>query len=275
MLFRSHVLNMTATPIPRSLALTLYGELDVSIIDIKPVGRKPIITKICSPNSRTALYEKIKTELTAGQQMFVVTPLISDSEVVDAKSAEKVYGEMKLAFPDYRVGLMHGKLKPDDKNRVMEEFVKHNIDILVSTTVIEVGVDVPNATVMLIENAERFGLAQIHQLRGRVGRSDKQGYCYLMMSDSRPPTRRLLALESSSDGFALAELDLEIRGPGAIYGQMQHGQLDLRVAKLSDIKLIVAARDSAAAFITSGDNLLQYRHLAERVQHLRAVTNLN
>jgi len=270
-----HVLSMTATPIPRSLALTLYGEMDISIIDTKPAGRKTIITKISSPNSRPALYEKIEKQLKEGRQMFVVTPLIVDSEVLVAASAEKVYKDMKLAFANRRVGLMHGKLKSDEKNEVMEQFVAGKIDILVSTTVIEVGVDVPNATVMLIENAERFGLAQIHQLRGRVGRSEHQGYCYLMMGDSKAPSRRLLALESSSDGFALAELDLEMRGPGAIYGTMQHGQLDLRVAKLSDIKLIASARESAQSFIDKDENLLQYSHLAQRVNKLRAVTNLN
>jgi len=270
-----HVLSMTATPIPRSLALTLYGEMDISIIDTKPAGRKTIITKISSPNSRPALYEKIEKQLKEGRQMFVVTPLIVDSEVLVAASAEKVYKDMKLAFANRRVGLLHGKLKSDEKNEVMEQFVAGKIDILVSTTVIEVGVDVPNATVMLIENAERFGLAQIHQLRGRVGRSEHQGYCYLMMGDSKAPSRRLLALESSSDGFALAELDLEMRGPGAIYGTMQHGQLDLRVAKLSDIKLIASARESAQSFIDKDENLLQYSHLAQRVNKLRAVTNLN
>jgi ATP-dependent DNA helicase RecG len=270
-----HVLSMTATPIPRSLALTLYGEMDISIIDSKPGGRKPIMTKITSPNSRPALYKKIETELAAGRQMFVVTPLIADSEVLVAASAEKVYKDMKLAFPKYRVGLMHGKLKPEDKNQVMEDFVAHKLDIMVSTTVIEVGVDVPNATVMLIENAERFGLAQIHQLRGRVGRSSHQGYAYLMMGDSTKPSRRLLALESSSDGFALAELDLEIRGPGAIYGSMQHGELDLRIAKLSDTRLIAAARNSAQEFIDKGDDLLQYPYLYTQVSRLRAVTNLN
>ena len=249
--------------------------MDISIIDTKPAGRKSIITKITSPNSRPALYKTIESELDRGRQMFVVTPLISDSEVLIAASAEKVYEDMKLAFPGRKIGLMHGKLKADDKNAVMQDFVDGKVDILVSTTVIEVGVDVPNATVMLIENAERFGLAQIHQLRGRVGRSDHQGYCYLMMGDSSAPSRRLLALESSSDGFALAELDLEIRGPGAIYGTMQHGQLDLRIAKLTDTKLISSARNNAQRFIDKGENLLQYSHLAQRVKHLRAVTNLN
>jgi len=243
-----HVLSLTATPIPRSLALTLYGELDVSILDMKPGGRKPIITKIESPNSRALLYEDIDKELAAGRQMFVVCPLISESELMSVSSAEKVYEQLsKKDFKHRRVGLMHGKLKADEKNGIMQQFVAGELDILVSTTVIEVGVDVPNATIMLIENAERFGLAQIHQLRGRVGRSSHQGYCYLMLDDSSAPSRRLRALESSNDGFKLAELDLELRGPGAIYGQAQHGQLDLRIAKLTDVKLIAEARQAECA----------------------------
>jgi ATP-dependent DNA helicase RecG len=271
-----HVLNMTATPIPRSLALTLYGEMDISIIDTKPAGRKPILTKICSPNSRKQLYAKIEKELQAGRQMFVVTPLISDSDFLPVCSAEEVYEDLsKKIFKNRRVGLLHGKMKPEDKDEIMQQFVRHELDILVSTTVIEVGVNVPNATVMLIENAERFGLAQIHQLRGRVGRSEHQGYAFLMQGDSSEPSRRLRALENSSDGFELAELDLEIRGPGAIYGTMQHGQLDLRMAKLTDVKLISAARKTAQEFIDKKEKLVEYKELHERVQALRAVTNLN
>ncbi|NDA64390.1 MAG: DNA helicase RecG, partial [Chitinophagia bacterium] len=178
-------------------------------------------------------------------------------------------------FKSSRIGLLHGKLKAEEKQSIMQEFMDHKLDILVSTTVIEVGVDVPNATVMLIESAERFGLAQIHQLRGRVGRSEHPGYCYLMLSDSQPASRRLRALESSSDGFKLAELDLEIRGPGAIYGTMQHGQLDLRIASLTDTKLIALARQSAQQLVDSGENLLQYKQLMKTVSKLRAVTNLN
>lgn len=271
-----HVLNMTATPIPRSLALTLYGELDISIIDSKPAGRLPIKTKIVSPNSRAQLYEKIEQELTAGRQMFVVCPLVSESDSLPAKSAEQMFEELnKGAFKHRRIGLLHGKMKPDQKDAVMQQFANHELDILVATTVIEVGVNVPNSTVMLVENAERFGLAQIHQLRGRVGRSDHQGYCYLMMGDSSSPSKRLRALETSSDGFRLAELDLELRGPGAIYGSMQHGQLDLRIAKLTDAKLIADARNAAAELIDRGEDLLQYKQLYSRVQKLRAVTNLN
>ena len=271
-----HVLSMTATPIPRTLALTLYGELDVSVLAEKPPGRQTTITELISPNSRKALYENITKELEAGRQMFVVCPLISESEAVDANSAEKVYEQLKNhEFKDWRVGLLHGKMKADEKNKVMGKFVKQELDILVSTTVIEVGVDVPNATVMLIEGPERFGLAQMHQLRGRVGRGEHQAYCYLLLSDSKSPSRRLRALVSSNDGFKLAELDLELRGPGAIYGTYQHGALDLRIASLTDTKLIAAARQAAQEFIEKQEDLLQYKDLMTHVNRLRAVTNLN
>jgi ATP-dependent DNA helicase RecG len=166
-------------------------------------------------------------------------------------------------------------MKSADKDMVMQQFVNHELDVLVSTTVIEVGVDVPNATVMVIENAERFGLAQIHQLRGRVGRSEHQGYCYLILGDNSQPSPRLRALKTSSDGFKLAEYDLELRGPGAIYGTMQHGQLDLRIAKLTDVKLIAAARKCAQEFIDKREDLLKYPELYARVKANRAVTNLN
>lgn len=277
-----HMLSLTATPIPRSLALTLYGELDVSIIDAKPAGRREIITEICSPNSRTQLYEKIEKELKHGRQMFVVCPLITASKDGNApapaklSSAEKVYEDLaKGAFKSRRIGLLHGRMKAVEKQEIMEQFAAQKLDILVSTTVIEVGVDVPNASIMLIEAAERFGLAQIHQLRGRVGRGGHQGYCYLMMSDSSAPPQRLRALARMSDGFKLAELDLELRGPGAIYGTFQHGALDLRVAKLTDTHLIAAARRSAREFIERREDLLQYPQLHRHVGKLRAVTNLN
>lgn len=271
-----HMLSLTATPIPRSLALTLYGELDISILDAKPAGRQPVETEICSPNSRAQLNEKIEKELKAGRQMFVVCPLITESANSIANSAEKIYEQFsKRDFKNWRVGLLHGKMKPAEKNEVMERFVRHELDVLVSTTVIEVGVDVPNASIMLIEGAERFGLAQIHQLRGRVGRGGHKGYCYLMMSDSSAPPRRLEALARMNDGFKLAELDLELRGPGAIYGTLQHGALDLRVAKLSDTRLIAAARKAAQEFIDRGEDLVQYEQIAQRVRQLRAVTNLN
>lgn len=270
-----HVLHLTATPIPRSLALTLYGELDISIIKHKPAGRQPVKTQICSPNSKKQLYTKIEQELSNGRQMFVVCPLISDSIAFNATSIEKAYDEITKSFKDLKVGLLHGKMKSDEKATIMQQFINKQINILVSTTVIEVGVDVPNASIMLIESAERFGLAQIHQLRGRVGRGSQAGYCYLMLDDSHAPSRRLRALESSNDGFKLAELDLQLRGPGALYGQMQHGQLDLRIANLTDVELIKSARDAAADFIKSNEDLLNYKQLSAQVDKLRAVTNIN
>lgn len=271
-----HVLHMTATPIPRSLALTLYGELDISILNQMPATRERVETRICSPNSRRQLYIEINQRLDEGEQLFVVCPLISESEAIPAQAAEKVYEQLSQHdFKQRRVGLLHGKLKSAEKEAVMTKFSSGQLDILVSTTVIEVGVHVPNASMMLIEGAERFGLAQIHQLRGRVGRGGKVGYCYLMPSSSQEPSTRLRALETVSDGFKLAELDLELRGPGAIYGTLQHGALDLRVAKLSDTKLIAAARGAAQQFIDQGENLLQYPQLAAHVARVRAVTNLN
>jgi ATP-dependent DNA helicase RecG len=272
-----HVLSLTATPIPRTLALTLYGELDISILDQKPTGRQPILTEIVSPNSRAQLYEKVDRAIDAGQQIFVVCPLITDSTVVtELNSAEKVYEQLsEHEFKHRRVGLLHGRLKPVEKQAIMAKFVRGELDILVSTTVIEVGVDVPNAGIMLIESAERFGLAQLHQLRGRVGRGTAQGYCYLLLSDSRPPGRRLQALVSSNDGFKLAELDLSLRGPGAIYGTAQHGQLDLRIAKLTDSKLIAEAQSAARSFVSREENLLQYKQLMTHVKRLQAVTSLN
>ena len=271
-----HVLHISATPIPRSLALTLYGELDISILDEMPPGRKLVKTKICSPNSRAQLYREIDKELAAGHQMFVVCPLITDTERSRGLSVEEVYERLsKHDFKHRQVGLLHGKMKATDKEKMMQDFLEKKYDILVSTTVIEVGVDVPNATVMLIEGAERYGLAQIHQLRGRVGRAGHQSYCFLMLSDAKAPSQRLRALETITDGFRLAEIDLQQRGPGAIYGTLQHGALDLRVANLSDTKLIAAARGAAQKFIEAGEDIKKYKHLDYRVGQLRAITNLN
>lgn len=271
-----HVLNMTATPIPRSLALTLYGDLDISLLAKKPQNRKPIETELVSPNSRKQMTTKIKMQLQSGRQMFVVAPLVSDSSKIDAESAEALYERLRKGdFKEYRIGLLHGRLPAEEKNQVMQKFATGQLDILAATTVIEVGVDVPNATVMVVENADRFGLAQIHQLRGRVGRSEHQGYAYLMLSDAQAPSPRLRALEQSDDGFKLAELDLELRGPGAIYGTMQHGVLDLRIAQLSDTTLIARARQAAQQFIDRGQSLLDYKELYEHVTAIRSVTNLN
>lgn len=271
-----HTLSMTATPIPRTLALTLYGDLDISVLDEKPSNRSIVKTEIISPNSRKQLYQKVDDEIESGKQVFVVCPLITDSDSVSTLSVESVYDQLKKAtFKHRKVGLLHGKMKSVDKDAVMKSFVDREIDILVSTTVVEVGVDVPNATVMIIEGAERFGLAQMHQLRGRIGRSEHTGYCYLVMSDSNLPTKRLRAIEQSNNGFELAEMDLELRGPGAIYGHMQHGQLDLRIARLSDTALISAARQSANEFYQKENSLSDYPELKKHVDSYRAITYLN
>ncbi len=271
-----HVLSLTATPIPRSLALTLYGELDISVLREMPVGRLPVETKLVSQANRDKLYKKVSAEIDAGHQAFVVCPLITESDSLDIRSVEEVYTELiKKQLKGYSVGLLHGKLKAGEKDYIMQQFIARELDVLVSTTVIEVGVDVPNANVMVIESAERFGLSQLHQLRGRVGRGSKQAYCYLLLESSRAASKRLRAIESSTDGFRLAELDLEIRGPGAIYGALQHGALDLRIVQLTDTKLIAEARGAAEAYIDTSENLLQYTELAARVTILRAVTNLN
>lgn len=271
-----HILHMTATPIPRSLALTLYGELDISIIDELPPGRQKVITEVCSPNTRDKLNTSIKQELKAGRQMFIVCPLITENDSRIGLSAEATYERVSTKeFREFRVGLLHGRMKSLEKDAIMQAFIEKRLDILVSTTVIEVGVDVPNASVMLIEGAERFGLAQIHQLRGRIGRGEHQSYCYLVLEDSKAASHRLEALKSTSDGFELAELDLRLRGPGAIYGNIQHGALDLRVASLSDTRLISAARSAAKEFLVKKENIKKYPHLDRRVTVLRAVTNLN
>lgn len=271
-----HLLAMTATPIPRSLALTVYGELDVSILNELPKGRKPIETKIWSPNSQAQLYAKIDAEIANGRQGYVICSLIDDNPDNEIKSVQAEYVKLQNSiFKHRKIGLLHGKMKPDEKDDVMSRFASGELDILVSTTVVEVGVDVPNATVMIIENADRFGLSQLHQLRGRVGRSSHQSYCYLVMSDSSKPSQRLKEIERSNDGFYLAEVDLKLRGPGEIYGRSQHGALNLQIATLSDTKLIARAQKQAKAFAASGNNLLQYKQLAEQVEQYQRLTTLN
>jgi ATP-dependent DNA helicase RecG len=271
-----HLLAMTATPIPRSLALTVYGELDVSILNELPKGRKPIATKIWSPNSSAQLYTLIDAEIAKGRQGYVICSLIDDNPDNDVKSVETEYKKLQNSiFKHRRIGLLHGKMKPDEKDAVMARFASGELDILVSTTVVEVGVDVPNATVMLIENADRFGLSQLHQLRGRVGRSSHQSFCYLVMSDSSKPTQRLKEIEKSNDGFYLAEVDLKLRGPGEIYGRSQHGALNLQIATLSDTKLIARAQKQAKKFVESSSDLLQYKQLAAQVEQYQRLTTLN
>ena len=270
-----HMLSMTATPIPRSLALTVYGDLDISILKEKPPGRVPAVTKLVPPNHRLSLYKEVDKQLAKGGQAFVVCPLIDESAVVQAKSATQVHKELTKLLPGRKIGLLHGKMKAEDKQAIMQGFIDRKLDLLVSTTVIEVGVDVPNANIMLIEAPERFGLAQIHQLRGRIGRGSEQGHCYLLLSDDKTPSRRLRAIENSNDGFKLAELDLELRGPGAIYGQYQHGLLDLRMVNLTDTKLIAEARQAAGNIVKSDPNLLQYPLVKARIASLQKIVHLN
>lgn len=271
-----HLLAMTATPIPRSLALTVYGELDISILNEKPANRKEIITKIWSPNSRAQLYKLIDEQVAEGRQAYVICNLIDNNPDNDLKSVEAEYKRLRTSVFKHRsIGLLHGRLSSEDKEVVMREFAEGRLDILVSTTVVEVGVDVPNATVMLIEDGERFGLAQLHQLRGRVGRSEHQSYCYIVPSDSKQPTQRLKEIEKSNDGFYLAEVDLRMRGPGEIYGRAQHGALNLQVATLADTKLIARAQEEAQRFVASGENLLHYTELHRHVETYQRLTTLN
>ena len=274
--FMPHLLSMTATPIPRSLALTLYGELDISILDELPSGRQPIQTKIWSPASAPKLYESIENELAKGRQAYVICPLIDDNPDNDKKSVEAEYNKLsKTVFSHRRVGLLHGKLPAEEKAEVMQKFADGELDMLVSTTVVEVGVNVPNATVMLIENADNFGLSQLHQLRGRVGRGKHQSFCHLMMSGHDKPSQRLREIEKSQDGFYLAEVDLKLRGPGEIYGKMQHGDLNLKIASLADTALIARAQVEAERFVKEGQDLLQYNHLAHAVSRYQRLTVLN
>jgi ATP-dependent DNA helicase RecG len=265
-----NLLVMTATPIPRSLALTIYGDLDLSVIDELPPGRQPIETRVLQPVERVRAYSFIQSQLQAGHQAFIVYPLIEESEKTrEAKAAVAEYERLqKEAFSSYRVGLLHGRMAQDEKDAVMSSFRQGEIDVLVSTSVVEVGVDVPNATVMLVEGANHFGLAQLHQLRGRVGRGSEKSYCLLVSdSEEQAARERLLAMESTNDGFALAELDLKQRGPGDFLGTRQSGFAELHAARLSDIRLIEKARREAQRLFAADPDLAQPQHslLAEAV----------
>jgi ATP-dependent DNA helicase RecG len=251
---------MTATPIPRTLALTLYGDLDVSVIDELPPGRKPIKTRVAGNQRRLEVYHFLSDQLRQGRQIYFVYPLIAESEKSDLKAAEEAFVSLAESFPAHRVGLVHGKMKPDDKERMMLDFKDGKIHILVSTTVIEVGVDVPNATVMVIENAERFGLSQLHQLRGRVGRGGSQSYCILMVSEkiSRDGRERLKTMEETNDGFKISEVDLKLRGPGDFLGTRQSGLPDFKIANIAeDGALLSEARSEAEMLMADDPNLIK------------------
>jgi ATP-dependent DNA helicase RecG len=246
------VLVMTATPIPRTLALTIYGDLDVSVIDELPPGRKPIVTKQVDDSKVEQVYSFIKKQIEAGRQAYVVYPVIEESETQAMKAAQKMHRQLsELVFPSLKVGLLHGKLRAEEKESAMEKFQRGETQILVSTTVIEVGVDVPNATVMVIEQAERFGLAQLHQLRGRVGRGAEQSYCVLVTGKMSDIGReRIRTLVESNDGFYIAEMDMKLRGPGEFFGTRQSGLPAFQIGNiLRDAEILEIARNEAAAFV--------------------------
>ncbi|MDD4984798.1 MAG: ATP-dependent DNA helicase RecG [Dehalococcoidales bacterium] len=245
--FNPHVLVMTATPIPRTLALTLYGDLDLSVIDQLPPGRQVIKTKWLKPEQRNSAYNFLCRQVAGGRQAFILCPLVEESEAVQAKAAIAEYEHLSRdVFPEFKLGLLHGRMTAADKDKVMRRFRSAELNILVSTPVIEVGIDVPNATVMMVESADRFGLSQLHQFRGRVGRGQEQSYCMLLAHDPSEVSReRLGIIERVQDGFALAEEDLKLRGPGEFFGTRQSGLPDLKMAKLSDVALLEMARSEA------------------------------
>jgi ATP-dependent DNA helicase RecG len=283
------MLVMTATPIPRTLALTAYGDLDMSILDEMPPGRQPVKTTWVPQHRQHEAYEFVRRQVAEGRQAYIVCPLIEESESLQVEAATKLAGELReTIFPDLSVGLLHGALPIAEKDSVMQTFRSGGVDVLCSTTVIEVGVDVPNATVMLVLNAERFGLSQLHQLRGRVGRGRYESHCILLadrkynpdgritpgLDPSLPPAqRRLRVLQEESDGFAIAEEDLLLRGPGEVYGTRQHGIPDLRLAAMMrDVRVLDDAREAAQSLIERDPKLGESEHgpLRARVTALRA-----
>jgi len=278
-----HLLSMTATPIPRTLALGLYGDLDISIIDEMPPGRQKVITRVVGPENRQKAYDFIRREVHAGRQVFVICPLIQKTEdgrlktelfEEDRRTAVEEYEKLsKNIFPDLKIGLLHGRLKSKEKEATMEKFHKGKLDILVSTAVVEVGIDVPNATVMMIEGTEHFGLAQLHQFRGRVGRGAHQSYCFLFSDGwSENTKKRLEALTTCDNGFELAEIDLQIRGPGELVGIRQSGLPDLKMASLSDIIMVKKARIAAEKVIDEG--IENYPKLVEKLKELETECHL-
>ncbi|KKP79962.1 MAG: hypothetical protein A2271_01195 [Candidatus Moranbacteria bacterium RIFOXYA12_FULL_35_19] len=272
-----HLLTMTATPIPRTLAIAFFGSLDLSILDEMPKNRKPIITKIITPSERNKIYEFIKSEIKKKRQIFVILPLIEESlseSMVDVKAVKAEHERLsREIFPEFKLGLLHGKLKAKEKETVMKDFSDKKIDILVSTSVVEVGIDIPNATVMLIENSERFGLTQLHQFRGRVGRGTEQSYCFLFTAENSVPTSvptlvptRLKILEKTNDGFEISEADLKLRGPGQFFGTLQSGLPDIAMEHLSNVKLIKFARAEAQEILKLDPKLKGHPLLADALK---------
>ena len=265
-----HLLSLSATPIPRTLAMTIYGDQDLSIIDEMPKGRLPIITRVVPEKKRRDAYLWIEDRVKSGRQAFVICPLIDESDTLELKSVLSEYEKLRTEiFPELNIGLLHGKMKSSEKEEVMSRFKANQYQILVSTSVIEVGIDVPNATIMMIEGAERFGLSQLHQFRGRVGRGEHQSYCFLFMqNESETAKQRLRAMVSHNSGFKLAEIDLELRGPGQIFGVRQSGIPDLKMASLTDSATITKAREAAQTIINTDPMLEQYPLLNEKIAQL-------
>ncbi len=270
-----HLLSMTATPIPRTLALTIYGDLDLSLLDEMPAGRKPIITEIVLPGQRETIYEKIKMALDEGRQAYIICPRINEPDpakemAVIAKSVKEEAVRLKKdIFKNYEIGMLHSKMTTAEKEKVMDEFKSGKIKILVATSVVEVGVNVPNATIIIIEGAERFGLAQLHQLRGRVIRSSYQAYCYVFAETKSDKTvERLKAFKNSSNGFELAEFDLKLRGAGELSGEKQWGITDIGMEAIRNIKMVEAARTEAEKILSEDESLSRFpilqKHLKER-----------
>jgi ATP-dependent DNA helicase RecG len=266
-----HLLTMTATPIPRSLSLALFGNLDLSIIDEYPKGKKGVITKIIPPNGRDQTYQFIRGQVKQGKQVFVICPLVEESsEMTEVKSATEEFETLQnKIFTNLKIGLLHGKMKPTEKQKVMKDFKEKKFDILVSTAVVEVGVDIPNATVMIIEGAERFGLSQLHQFRGRVGRGKDQSYCFLFTSENAPSSNsRLKAMEKTNDGFKIAESDLKLRGPGQFLGTLQSGKPDVAMESLADVKSIQQAKIEAQRILYFDPKLEKFPLLKKQVERL-------
>ncbi len=271
-----HLLSMTATPIPRTLSLAMFSNLDLSIIDEFPAGRKEIITKVVNPKGRNQVHQFIRQELQQGRQAFIIFPLVEEtSKMSEVKAATEERTRLqKDIFPEFKLGLLHGKMKPVEKNQIMADFKNKKLDALIATSVVEVGVDVPNATIMVIEGAERFGLAQLHQFRGRVGRGEHQSYCFLFTSDNvSDSTARLNVLEKTNDGFKISEADLKLRGPGQFMGTAQSGLPDIAMESLSDIKTIEQAKIEAQRVIAFDSELKKLPLVKKEVEKLGSVTH--
>lgn len=274
--YSPHLLSMTATPIPRSLALALYGDLDLSIIKEMPAGRKKIITSVIPETKREQAYGFIREKIREGRQAFVICPLIDASDKLGVKSVREEFEKLdKRVFPDLKMGMLHGRLKAADKEAVMREFLENKTKILVATSVVEVGVDVPNAAIMMIEGADRFGLAQLHQFRGRVGRSEHQSYCFFFTDSSSEKTlERLKAMTVYNDGFSLAKIDLKLRGPGEVYGTIQKGFPELKVVSLFDYEIMKTAREQAEKILAKDESLASWPALCQILEEKKEVVHL-